>query len=277
MFPGKLIASLASVAVVGAHAQTGFRFTTLNFNEDGSGLHNDALLPASDPLARAFGARNLEPELSTNLSLGTAWKAASTTTFSAEAYCIRIRNRVTRGSDLQSDAVGAHLDSVGRTDIESVAFLTNALDTTTPGIDLVANHGVELAAGSLNLSAALNIDGTKIDHVRNSSAALGAIDPSLTLLTPESLLIIKRGLPKNRFVRAADWSSGTWGSVARVTRYGAVYDQSFDSNAPTVDGASAQRFGAHWSTDLEVSYHFTSKVSLAIGGNNVFDRYPDRT
>ena len=260
-----------------ALAQTGFRFTTLNFNEDGSGLQNDALLPASDPLARAFGARTLKPELSTNLSLGTAWKASGTTTFSADAYRIRIRNRITRSSDLQSDAVSAYLDSVGRTDIESVAFLTNALDTTTQGIDLVANHGEELAAGTLNLGAALNFNDTKIDRVRNSSAALAAIDPTLTLLTPESLLVIKRGSPKNKLVFSADWSSSTWGAVARVTRYGAVYDQSFDSSAPTVDGASAQRFGANWSTDLEVSYHFTPKVSLAIGGNNVFDRYPDRT
>jgi iron complex outermembrane receptor protein len=62
-----------------------------------------------------------------------------------------------------------------------------------------------------------------------------------------------------------------------VTRYGAVYDQSYDSDAPVVDGAAAQRFGANWSTDLEVSYHFTPNVSLALGGNNVFDRYPDKT
>ena len=260
-----------------ALAQTGFRFTTLNFNADGTGLQNDALLPASDPLARAFGARTLKPELSTNLSLGAAWKATSTTTFSADAYRIHIRNRITRSSDLQSDAVSAYLDAAGRTDIESVAFLTNALDTTTQGVDLVATQAVNVSGGTLNLSAALNFNQTKIDRVRNSSAALGAIDPSLTLLTPESLLIIKRGSPKNKFTFGADWSSGAWGAVARLTRYGAVYDQSFDSNAPVVDGASAQRFGANWSADLEISYHFTPSVSVAIGGNNVFDRYPDRT
>ncbi len=260
-----------------ALAQTGFRFTTLNFNEDGTGLQNDALLPASDPLAKAFGAKTLKPELSTNLSLGAAWKVASTTTLSLDAYRIRIRNRITRSSDLQSDAVSAYLDSIGRTDIESVAFLTNALDTTTQGVDLVANHSLPVAVGALNLSAALNFNSTKIDRVRNGSAALSAIDPSLTLLTPESLLIVKRGSPKNKLVLAGDWTGGAWGAVARVTRYGAVYDQSFDSNAPVVDGASAQRYGANWSTDLEASYHFTPKVSVALGGNNVFDRYPDKT
>ncbi|HEY9025699.1 MAG TPA: TonB-dependent receptor, partial [Burkholderiaceae bacterium] len=260
-----------------ALAQTGFRFTTLNFNQDGTGLQNDALLPASDPLAHAFGARKLKPELSTNLSLGAAWKATGTATLSVDAYRIRVRNRITRSSDLQSDAVSAYLDSIGRTDIESVAFLTNALDTTTQGVDLVANDTLAVAGGTLNLNAALNLNRTKIDRVRDGSAALAAIDPSLTLLTPESLLIVKRGSPTNKLVLGADWTGGSWGLTGRVTRYGAVYDQSFDSNAPVVDGASAQRHGANWSTDLELSYRATPQVTLALGGNNIFDRYPDRT
>jgi len=260
-----------------ALAQTGFRFTTLNFNATGTGLQNDALLPASDALARAFGAQRLKPELSTNLSLGAAWKATGSTTLSVDAYRIHVRDRITRSSDLQSAAVSTYLDSIGRTDIASVAFLTNALDTTTQGVDLVANQALPLAGGTLNLNAALNFNRTKIDHVRDSSAALAAIDPSLSLLTPQSLLVIKRGSPTNKFVLAGDWTGGSWGVTARVTRYGAVYDQSYDSNAPVVDGAGAQRYGANWATDLEVAYHVTPRVTLALGGNNLFDRYPDRS
>jgi iron complex outermembrane receptor protein len=260
-----------------ALAQTGFRFTTLNFNADGTGLQNDALLPASDPLARAFGAQKLKPELSTNLSLGAAWKVTGTATLSLDAYRIHVRNRITRSSDLQSDAVSAYLASIGRTDIESVAFLTNALDTTTEGVDLVANDALPFAGGTLNLNAALNFNRTRIDHVRESSAALAAIDPSLTLLTPQSLLIVKRGSPTNKFVLGGDWTGGRWGVTGRVTRYGAVYDQSFDPGAPVVDSASAQRYGANWSTDLELSWRVTPQLTLALGGDNVFDRYPART
>jgi iron complex outermembrane receptor protein len=194
-----------------------------------------------------------------------------------DAYRIHVRNRITRSSDLQSDAVTAYLASIGRTDIESVAFLTNALDTTTQGVDLVASDALPFAGGTLNVNAALNFNRTRIDHVRQSSAALAAIDPSLTLLTPESLLIVRRGSPANKLVLGGDWTGGRWGVTGRVTRYGAVYDQSFDSSAPVVDGASAQRYGANWSTDLEVSYRVTPQVTLALGGDNVFDRYPART
>lgn len=260
-----------------ALAQTGFRFTTLNFNEDGSGLQNDALLPATDPLAQAFGAQRLKPELSTNLSLGGAWKATGRTTLSVDAYRIHIRNRITRSSDLQSPSISTYLSTHGHGDIESVAFLTNALDTTTQGIDLVANQALDVAGGTLDLNAALNFNRTKIDRAREGSAALSAIDPDVPLLTPGSLLVIKRGSPTSKFVFSGDWTGGAWGATARVTRYGAVYDQSYDGSAPQVDGANAQRFGANWSTDLELSYRVTRRVTLAVGGDNVFDRYPDRS
>jgi iron complex outermembrane receptor protein len=141
----------------------------------------------------------------------------------------------------------------------------------------VANQALQVGGGTLNLNAALNFNRTKIDRVRDTSAALSAIDPSLTLLTPGSLLVIKRGSPTNKFVFSGDWTAGVWGVTARVTRYGAVYDQSYDENAPIVDGASAQRYGANWSTDLEVSYRITPRVTLALGGDNIFDRYPDRS
>jgi iron complex outermembrane receptor protein len=148
-----------------ALVQTGFRFSTLNFNSDGSGLQTASLLPASDPLARAFGAQALKPEKSTNLSLGLAWKPARNTSFTLDGYRIKIKDRITRTSDLQSDAATAYLASIGRSDIQSVAYLANLLDTTTSGLDAVLNHDLPLAGGKLNLSAALNLNHTSIDSV----------------------------------------------------------------------------------------------------------------
>jgi iron complex outermembrane receptor protein len=142
--------------------------STLNFNSDGSGLQTASLLPASDPLARAFGAQALKPEKSTNLSLGLAWKPARNTSFTLDGYRIKIKDRITRTSDLQSDAATAYLASIGRSDIQSVAYLANLLDTTTSGLDAVLNHDLPLAGGKLNLSAALNLNHTSIDSVHQS-------------------------------------------------------------------------------------------------------------
>jgi len=269
---GSLSNSFRAPALV----QTGFRFSTLNFNSDGSGLQTASLLPASDPLARAFGAQDLKPEKSTNLSLGLAWKPARNTSFTLDGYRIRIKDRITRTSDLQSDAATAYLAGIGRSDIQSVAYLANLLDTTTTGLDAVLNHDLSVTGGKLNLSAALNLNKTRIDSVHQSSAALAQIDPDLTVLTDTSLFRIRNASPKNKLVLSADWQAAQWGLLARATRFGPLKDFSYDEDAEVVDGVHAQRFGAVWTLDLEAQYKLTKQLTLSLGADNILDRYPQR-
>ncbi|MHA4869285.1 TonB-dependent receptor plug domain-containing protein [Duganella sp. PWIR1] len=269
---GSLSNSFRAPALV----QTGFRFSTLNFNSDGSALQTASLLPASDPLARAFGAQALKPEKSTNLSLGLAWKPARNTSFTLDGYRIKIKDRITRTSDLQSDAATAYLAGIGRSDIQSVAYLANLLDTTTTGLDAVLNHDLALAGGKLNLSAALNLNKTRIDLVHQSSAALAKIDPELTVLTDTSLFRIRNASPRNKLVLSADWQAAQWSLLARATRFGPLKDFSYDEDAEIIDGVHAQRFGAVWTLDLEAQYKLTKQLTLAVGADNLLDRYPQR-
>jgi iron complex outermembrane receptor protein len=269
---GSLSNSFRAPALV----QTGFRFSTLNFNSDGTGLQTASLLPASDPLARAFGARNLKPEKSTNLSLGLAWKPARNTSFTLDGYRIKIKDRIIRTSDLQSDAATAYLAGIGRSDIQSVAYLANLLDTTTTGLDAVLNHDLSFAGGKLDLNAALNLNKTRIDTVHQSSAALSQIDPDLTVLTNESLFRIRNASPRNKLVLSADWQAAQWSLLARATRFGALKDFSYDDEAPLEDGVHVQRFGAVWTLDLEAQYKLTRQLTLTAGADNILDRYPQR-
>ena len=269
---GSLSNSFRAPALV----QTGFRFSTLNFNADGSALQTASLLPASDPLARAFGAEALKPEKSTNLSLGAAWRPRRDTSVTVDAYRIKIRDRITRTSDLQSDAASAYLAGIGRGDIQSVAYLANLLDTRTTGLDAVVNHELPFAGGKLDLNAALNLNKTRIDQARQSSAALARIDPDLTLLTDMSLFRIRNASPKSKLVLSADWQAAQWSLQAKATRFGPLKDFSYDRDAELIDGVHAQRFGAVWTVDLEAQYKLTKQLTLAVGGDNLLDRYPQR-
>jgi iron complex outermembrane receptor protein len=269
---GSLSNSFRAPALV----QTGFRFSTLNFNADGSALQTASLLPGSDPLARAFGAEALKPEKSTNLSLGAAWRPRRDTSVTVDAYRIKIRDRITRTSDLQSDAASAYLAGIGRGDIQSVAYLANLLDTRTTGLDAVVNHELPFAGGKLDLNAALNLNKTRIDQARQSSAALSRIDPDLTLLTDMSLFRIRNASPKSKLVLSADWQAAQWSLQAKATRFGPLKDFSYDQDAELIDGVHAQRFGAVWTVDLEAQYKLTKQLTLAVGGDNLLDRYPQR-
>ncbi|MEK8051220.1 TonB-dependent receptor [Ideonella sp. DXS22W] len=275
--------SLATSFRAPALAQTGFRFATLNFNADGTALQNNALLPASDALAQAFGAQALKPETSRHLSLGAAWRPAAATTVTLDAYRVKVQDRITRSSDLQSDAVSDWLTAHGRSDIQSVAFLTNALDTTTTGLDLAASHELRANGGALQLNAALNLNRTVLDAVRQGSAALSAIDPALTLIGDDARLRVTRGTPRHKLILGADWQqgqagqAGAWGLNLRATRYGPVWAYSFDSAAPLVDGAPAQRLGNTWVVDLEARYALARGLTASLGAANLFNRYPART
>ncbi len=218
----------------------------------------------------------MKPEKSNNISLGFAWRPAPATSLTLDAYQIKIKDRITRSSDVQSDAVTSYLASIGRGDIQSVAFLANLLDTTTKGLDVVWNHDASLAGGKLNLNAALNLNQTRLDQVRQSSDALSKIDPALTLLSDTTLFRIKNASPSSKLILGADWQGQAWGLQVRTTRFGALKDFVYDDEAPLIDGVHAQRFGAVWSVDLEAQWKLSKQLTLAVGGNNIFDRYPQR-
>lgn len=253
-----------------ALAQQSFRFNSLNFDSTGTQLLNTALLPASDALARQFGATDLKPEEARNLSLGAAAKLGGSSLLSVDVYRIRIKDRIARTSDLNSDAVSAYLASQGRSDIASVGFLTNAVDTTTTGMDIVLTGELPVAGGTLGLSGALNLNHTKLDAVRNGSARLSAIDPALSLFDEKTLFDLTHGSPRTKLILGADWTGGAWGASAKATRYGPVQVMSFD---PSV---GAIRYGANWSVDLEAQYKLTKQLTLSLGGTNIFDKYPGR-
>ena len=81
---------------------------------------------------------------------------------------------------------------------------------------------------------------------------------------------------KNALVLSADWQAAQWSLQAKATRFGPLKDFSYDQDAEVIDGVNAQRFGAVWTLDLEAQYKLTKQLTVAVGGDNILDRYPQR-
>ena len=47
------------------------------------------------------------------------------------------------------------------------------------------------------------------------------------------------------------------------------------STESNTDPARKQTFAGKWLTDLDFAYSFTQWVTLHVGGNNIFDEFPD--
>lgn len=256
-------ASLSNSFRAPSLAQTGLRLTTLNLNSSGTGLQTTAFLPPTDPLAQANGGLSLKPEKSVNATAGIAWRHASGLSATLDLYQIRLTDRITPTgqvpvADPSNPTLGA------------VTFLTNGLDTTTRGLDLVASDTLQLAAGTLRLSAAFNRNYLHVDGLRNALAAPG--NQNQTVLIP-----LEYGSPATKLVLGADWNTQRFGIHVAPVRYGDLYAFTYDSALPTLNGANVQRYGSAWTVDAEAHVEVTPQWTVSIGGTDLFNRYPDQT
>lgn len=268
--------------------QQSFTTTSTNFL---AGVPVDILTaPVASPVARALGARDLDPEKSLNFSGGFTANPFPGLNLTVDYFHIKIDDRVVLSENLggsgtgtvaQRNAVQAILNANGFSGVGAARFFLNGLDTTTQGVDAVATYRADLGAlGAWNLSAAYNYTKNEIDRRINKLGALAQI-PGLVLFGRQQGLIFERGQPRTKAVFAADTKLFGIGLSARTTRFGRVVAP--EATAPlgadalslTALGPDDQILKAKWITDLSVGYEFRG-VQLTVGADNVFDVYPNR-
>ena len=266
-------------------------FTTTSTNFIGGLPVDISTVAVNSPVAQALGSKPLKPEKSTNLSFGATANPLRGLTVTADYYHIKIKDRIVltenlgaagSGTAAQNAAVKAILDANGFASVGAARFFINGLDTTTHGIDLVGTY--QFGAGSLghwNLTAAYNYNKSRIDRRINELGGLAQI-PGLVLFGRIEGLRFTNGQPRDKVVLSADGDIGKFGITARTTRYGKVVSPG--AAAPTSDPTSLTANGpddiflrAKWITDLEVRYKLMNRIELAVGADNVFDVYPDRS
>ncbi|MBS0477503.1 MAG: TonB-dependent receptor [Proteobacteria bacterium] len=274
---------------------TGFRapslhqqyFTTTSTNFIG-GIPVDVLTAqVSSPVARALGSKDLKPEKSFNLSAGFTASPISGLTLTVDYYNIRIKDRIVLTENLGASssatdtAIRNYLSSQGLA-ATAARFFINGLDTRTQGVDAVLNWRLPIeGVGRWTLTAAYNYNKQKILNRNNTLGPLSSI-PGVILFGRVESLRFTEGQPRDKVVLSLDGDVGKFGLTARTTRYGKV--TSPGAAAPISDPTSLTAYGpddiflgAKWISDLELRFKPTERLSLAIGADNVFDVYPDRS
>ena len=265
-----------------------FTTTATNFL---AGVPVDILTaPVNSPVARALGARDLDPEKSLNFSGGFTANPFAGLNLTVDYFHIKIDDRIVLSENLggsgagtaaQRSAVQAILNANGFTGVGAARFFLNGLDTTTQGVDAVATYRADLGGlGAWNLSAAYNYTKNQIDRRINDLGGLAQI-PGLVLFGRQQGLIFERGQPRTKAVFAADGKIFGIGLSARTTRYGRVVAP--EATAPlgadalslTALGPDDQVLKAKWITDVSVGYELAG-IQLSVGADNLFDVYPSR-
>ena len=247
--------------------QSFFSATSTNF-VNGLPFENRTF-PVSSDVARALGAAPLEAEKSENYSFGVALNPVKNFSLTADYYQILIDDRIVFSGNFNQAAVVTFLTNAGFPNIAGARYFTNAIDTRTLGVDVVANYGFAIGATStLRLTGGYNYNVNRVLRVAPTPPALSAFQE--TLFDRVERARIEVGQPRNNVYLSGVFNYQDLGFTLRTQRFGHV--TSFGT--PT-NGSLDQTFGPKWITDVNASYTFGQRLTLTAGVDNVFDVFPD--
>lgn len=249
-------------------AQTSYKSIATVFVD---GVPNEVgIFPVSDPAAAALGAKPLTAEESVNSTLGFVFEQDNFN-LTVDAYHITIDDRIVLSENLSGSEVVGILQKANEFNTQQARYFTNAIDTTTKGIDIVATYDIEFDdLGDLSLSAAVNFNDTEVTKIKDNPSELDALGDDYKVFSAREVTRFELGTPKDKYNLSANWSLNDIAVSLRATRYGEVVDASSNPDNHEV-------LAAKWITDLDVSYNVTENVKLAVGANNLFDQYPQDT
>ncbi len=221
------------------------------------------LAPSTDPLSAFYGGVVLNPEKSTSYSLGVVYDNDGFF-FTADYYHIKVKDRITQSSQIKVKATDYDaLRALGVQNPELIAAVTyfaNDFDTTTQGLDIVANYGMELMNGDTQFSLAYNWNDTTVDKFNPETTNSGKRHR------------LEDGIPHHRatFTIAQSWENVS--AFIRTNYYGTYYATHADD---TTEWGS-QNAASAITIDAQVSYFVNESITLTAGANNLFDKKAQR-
>ncbi|KAF1010533.1 MAG: Ferric enterobactin receptor [Pseudomonas fluorescens] len=252
-------------------AQQNFAYTSSQLI--GNTIQEAGTFPANSQVARLLGAEELKPEKSRNYSLGLVLEPTDNLTLTADVYRIDISDRISLSSNLVlNPAAIAYLKANGVGDINytSARYFTNATDTSTDGVDLVANYRYQFDNGiRWNSTVGYNYNHTRVTDVKANPAVLNGLGVNLLRVDRrERIGLLGDTTPQHKLSLSNDFSYGNWALHSNLVRYG-------EFTSYQADKVNDQTFKAAWVLDLSADYKLKN-WTFTVGGDNVTDKYPEK-
>ncbi len=236
-------------------------------------------------VTRQFGIPNLKPETSQNISLGMTAKFGRLS-LTTDVYQIDIKDRIGITGRFAGSSDQRFADILEPAGLTQVQFMTNAVDTKTQGIDVVASYLVPMDNGSVRLNFGANFTETKVprDADGNPIIKTGEFLTGFeeTLFNREEVSRIEVAQPRSKIILGALWKVGKLSTNLTFTRFGEIdYVHPSAAEVPNAwNGGVAenrdQTFSPKILTDLDLTYALSESIDIGIGGSNIFNIYPDR-
>lgn len=291
VFTGKAAARYSILPNLSARgsASTGFRAPSLQelnythtatvFVPDVNGVPQPidyTTYPTNSTAARVLGIQELSEEKSTSYGFGLTYQLAHKLDVSVDAYQIDVRNRIFRTDSFNAGEVGYNYEEVIGEQGEA-QFFVNGADVRSKGIETVVNYTTPLSGSS---SITFNV---ATIFSKNEIIKRKVVDLNVENLTDEELVNkylnrsvvgqFETGTPRTKVISFVSYDLKKFSAMIRGTYYGEVTELSVSSDAN--GNYYDQTFSGQTIFDLSLSYKMTPNLTLSVGSNNVFDKYPD--
>ena len=235
-------------------------------------------LPSDDIRLAKIGIEDPKPETSWNYNLGITAKLGANFLFTVDAYQIDITDRIIVTENLNVNNITALKNNF--TGFQEITFFTNAINTGTKGIDVVASYKQAIGKKSkLTASIAFTVNKTQITDVKATPAAL-QLDTKATVLLIDTVsrALIETSQPNSKVLISVGYQIGKLTLNLRSSYFGQT--TAWEKLSRPVTGTSnlhqSQTFGGKNLFDASVVYSFNKFLTITVGGNNIADAYPDK-
>jgi iron complex outermembrane recepter protein len=264
-------------------------------------------MPPNAPASALLGlGSGLQPEKSTNYSVGFVFRPDKAMSLTVDAYQVEVRNRIaatstfygTIGGELFSQAIvdaiianGNVLDpEVTAEGDTGINLFTNGVTTRTRGLDVAFDYGMELGSANVNWSVAATYNETEVTSVRATPTELGdqalfdkVALSDLTDTAPKFLLNLGARFAWDRLSFSVH--ELVYGKTSEFENDGGEVASFYGTNVPAGTPDPDPITGLRYMkteipvtpiTNLELSFEAMESLSLNIGATNVFDKFPNR-
>lgn len=229
--------------------------------------------------SEAFKIGELKPELSNHFSAGLSGKIKESFTFTLDYYYIKIKDRIV----LSGRFAEGYETTLEPFNVSAAQFLTNAIDSKTNGFDAAINYRKPIANGMFNASFGANFTKTKVvGPIKVSESLIGQEE---VLFNREEVARVESSQPNFKMNTSFSYKINDFKVQLNNTYFGEVEfvhptdgDQAnWELNTLTNKVETRdQTFSAKLLTDLLLSYDINNQIKFTVGGNNIFNVYPDK-
>ncbi|MCK4561395.1 MAG: TonB-dependent receptor, partial [Flavobacteriaceae bacterium] len=291
---------LGDNGAIRASISTGFRapalhqiyLSNIQTLVSGGTVSNQGTFNNVDPvIVDGLGVPALKAETSNNISAGITYKFTRNFYISLDYYNIKVDDRVLFTGEIgyqnggpgdpNNNPVEEILDQY---DVTSLKFFTNAVDTKTNGIDIVASYNnIELGSGILGATLAFNWNETEI--VGNITTPPILEQNGYEIFNRKEASRIESSRPKTKATLGINYDLNKFHASLNNTYFGEVTWKHSNNGLnggdfgngpiPINDEDFDQTFGGKIITDLIVRYDISEKFAISATVNNLFNVYPD--